>query len=97
MKLKARLQVTLGGVLIILMGIAYYQRHGGALPYLNWRRQPVFPMGGVVAGILVCALAWLPQKWIARWSRTQQPREGHVLQYLDQHNHKHGERHRPST
>ena|SRR5215831_8428300 len=97
MKFKARATVTFGGVAIILIGIAYYERHG-AIPYFELgRRQPMFPLGVVISGIAICLLAWLPQKWVARLSRTREPRESHVLKYLDDHSHKHADGKRSST
>jgi hypothetical protein len=82
MKLKSRAIVFLSGVAVTFLGLAKYQQHG-AFPYLNWQKQPVFPMGVVAAGMLVCALSCLPQKWFRRWAGTRPERNSHVLKYLD--------------
>ncbi len=86
MNLKSRAAVFLTGVAFVFYGLVKYQQHG-AFPYANWQRQPVFPIGVAATGIVVSALACLPQKWVSKWARTRPPREAHVLHYLDEHRH----------
>jgi hypothetical protein len=83
-----RMMVFLGGVLIAFDGLAKYQQYG-AFPYLNWLRQPAFPLGIVAAGLLLSMLACLPQRWVRRWVGKPPQRDAHVLHYLDEHRHRH--------
>ena len=59
MKFKSRARIFAAGLLIAAYGWTRYLKYG-VFPYLNWKMQPVYPIGVIVIGVVFAALAFLP-------------------------------------
>jgi len=60
------------------VGWAKWQQHG-ALPYLSWQMQPVFPAGVVMIGVFFVLLGLSPFERVYRWLKDKPRPEAHVL------------------
>lgn len=58
-----------GGVFLLFYGLMEYRRLG-IFPYLNYKMQPVFPVGTTIVGGIFVLVAFLPAgRWLSACSR----------------------------
>lgn len=80
MKLKARTGLMAGGVFLLFYGLMEYRRLG-TFPYLNYKMQPVFPVGTMIVGGIFVLVAFLPaDRWVERMFSLKPRRKAEVLQ-----------------
>lgn len=89
MQIKYRVGLLLTGAFMVLYGAEAYHKYG-IFPYPNIQRQPVFPVGVVIFGFILAAIAFTPPaSWLDRlFRRKHQKPEAHVLKLLHEHHRK---------
>lgn len=89
MQIKYRLGLLLTGLFIIFYGVMTYRKHG-VFPYTSWQHLPVFPVGVVVVGFIIAAIAFMPRaSWLDRvFTRKHQKPEARVMKFLHEHHRK---------
>lgn len=80
MKLKHRIGIFAAGLFFLLYGLLKARQYG-VFPYLNYWKQPVYPIGVEIGAVILMALACLPTgTWLNRMFSTKPARKAHVLQ-----------------
>ena len=80
MKLKHRIGIFTAGLLFLVYGLLKARQYG-VFPYLNYWKQPVFPVGVEIAAVILMAMAFLPTgTGLNRMFSTRPARTAHVLQ-----------------
>ncbi len=80
MKLKHRMGIFAAGLFFLVYGLLKARQYG-VFPYLNYWKQPGYPIAVEIAGAIMMGVAFLPTgAWLNRLFSTRPARKAHVLQ-----------------